>query len=168
MSIHIGINAVPPGAMAWALAHAPLPSHNVFYYRTSEYRTLRGITDGPPSHLTGGAGIGPGWRSTRTLYEALTGEPAGDFWGTPARDRYKRALVGGDTYIEVGDEDLGPARWSTAAEAAEAVETVREISERGGPRATRAELEGWNYEIEKYRYFFERYQPGEELFYLLY
>ena len=168
MSIHISVDAVPLGAMEWALANAPLPSHNVFYDRTFEHHLLRSITDERPSPVTASATVGPGWRSTRRLYEALTGEPAGDFWNTPARDRYKRALVGGDTYIDVGDEDLGHARWSTAAEAAEAAETVREISERGGPNATRAELEDWNYAINRYTFFFERYRPGEELFYVLY
>jgi hypothetical protein len=168
MSTHIAIDAVAAGTLAWAQGIGP-PSDpsDLSFFHAIESRSIRSVTDGPPSHLLGGAGVGPGWRSTYRLYEALTGESAGDLWGTPARDRYKRALVGGDHHVDAG-EVFGRVRFSTPTEAVEAAETVREISERGGPNATRAELEPWALDIEKYVYFFERYEPGEELFYSLY
>ena len=167
MSIRLTVKAVPAGALAWARTNEPLATSDVFYDRSSDYRVIRDLTDGPPSHLIGGAGVGPRFEWAKNLYEALTGTRAGDFWGTPARDRYKRALIGGDAFVDIGEE-FGPARFSTPAEAAEAAETIREVSERGGPHATRAELEEWGHVIEQYAFFFERYRPGEELFYYLY
>ncbi len=160
--------------MAWAVAHAPLSTPDVFRYRDFEYRMARDIAGGHPGLVSDDGHeeswyFEPGYGTIWSLYEELMGEPPGDFWGTPARDRYKRALIGGDVYVEFERTcDISPARWSTAAEAAEAAETVREISERGGPNATRAELGRWDYEIQRYAHFFEQYRPGEELFYLKY
>ena len=168
MSTHISINAVPAGTLVWAQGIAPSPDpHDLAFFHAIDARSIRSVTDGPPRFLIGGAGIGPGFGSTRRLYEALTGKPAEDFWGTSASDRYKRALVGGDHHVDTG-KVFGRVRFSTPSEAVEAAATVREISERGGPNATREELERWDADIERYAYFFERYEPGEELFYSLY
>ena len=168
MSVSLAFKAVPAGTLAWAQGFVPSPDpFDLSFIHAMDSRSIRSVTDGPPEFLIGGAGMGPGFRSTRQLYEALTGEPPGDFMGTPARDRYKRALVGGDHLVDTG-EAYGIIRFSTPAEAAEAVATVREIAERGGPNATREELAPWDDEIAMYVYFFERYEPGEEVVYSLY
>ena len=168
MSRHISINAVPAGTLEWAQGIAPSSDpHDLSFFHAIDARSIRCVTDGPPQFLLGGAGVGPGFGSTRKLYEALTGETAGDFWGTPAPDQFKRALAGGDQHVDTG-KVFGRVRFSTPEEAIEAAATVREISERGGPNATREELERWDDEIEMYVYFFERLEPGEELFYSLY
>jgi hypothetical protein len=80
-----------------------------------------------------------------------------------------RALIGGDHHIEIEHDDFfGTARFSTAEEASEAAATILEIAERGGPAASLEDLEEWEDIIERYAYFFERYEPGEELFYYVY
>ena len=168
MSVSVAFHAVPAGTLAWAQGMTPSSDpHDLTFMHALDFRSIRSVTDGPPQFLLGGAGIGPGFGSTRSLYETLTGKPAGNIWGTQAADRYSRALVGAGHLVNTG-EVFGLVRFSTPTEAVEAAETIREISERGGPNATREELEQWDGDIERYLYFFDRYQQGEELFYSLY
>lgn len=168
MSVSVAFHAVPAGTLAWAQGMTPSSDpHDLSFFHALDSRSIRGVIDGPLPFPGASGGVGPGFGSTRRLYEALTGKPAGNIWGTPAADRYSRALVGAGHLVNTG-EVFGLVRFSTPTEAMEAAKTVREISERGGPNAMREELEQWDSDIETYLYFFDRYEQGEELFYSLY
>lgn len=162
MSRSIGIYAVPKGTVEWAVNKESFDGPNEI-----SHLGLRSNTDNSLIYVISGYGIGPRESSINKLYSELTGRKDDDFWGSPALDQYKRALAGGDHYVNLGS-DYGLGRFSTSDEAAEAAETVRKIGTEGGPNARRGWLFDWTFEIANYCLFFELYKPGEELFYYIY